>query len=317
MLDEALRSQLAHPLRESALPLGTPRRGKVRDVYDLGDRLLLVASDRLSAFDVVLTTIPCKGQILTQLAAYWFERTKDVCPNHVVAHPDPAALVAVKCAPLPVEVVVRGHLTGSLWRDYASGRPDPYDLGLPKGLRKDEAFERPILTPTTKAEAGAHDEPLSSAEVVRRGLVPAPLWDEVQRRALALFERGRAICKERGLLLVDTKYEFGLAGDRLLVIDEIHTPDSSRFWEAAEYEARFAAAKEQQMLDKENIRQWLLQERGFSGHGTPPAIPDEVRLDLARKYAAAFERITGKAFVPDVGDPGPRLEANLRKAGLL
>ena len=314
--DEVLRNQLGQTLLETDLPLPGKRRGKVRDTYVLGDEMLLVATDRLSAFDVVLSTVPFKGQILNQLAAWWFEKTRDVAPNHVIAQPDPNALLSRRCEALPVEVVVRGYITGSLWRDYTAGRAGVYGIDLPRGLRKDQAFDEPIITPSTKEEVG-HDQPISSAEVVSRGLVDADVWEACQRLAIALFRRGQAIAAERGLILVDTKYEFGLHDGELLVIDEIHTPDSSRYWEADGYRARFEAGEEQRMLDKENIRQWLIKERGFQGEGTPPEIPDEVRIDLARKYVANYERLTGEAFEPAVGDPAARLVENLRAAGIL
>ena len=316
-LDPILERQLDQTLNESRLPLPGLRQGKVRDVYDLGDRMLLVASDRLSAFDVVLTTIPFKGQILNQIAAWWFEQTKDVAPNHVISMPDPNALLAKKCETIPVEVVVRGYITGSLWRDYEAGKAGVYGIDFPKDLKKDQAFAKPIITPSTKAEVGEHDEPISSAEVVSRGLCEAKLWEEIQRRALALFARGQELARKQGLILVDTKYEFGLHDGELLVIDEIHTPDSSRFWEASEYEARFAAGEEQRMLDKENIRQWLIKERGYQGKGEAPQIPADVRVDLAKKYVANFERITGQKFEPATGEPRGRLQENLREAGLL
>lgn len=317
MIDRALlQAQLPHTLARTDLPIPGKRQGKVRDVYDLGDRLLLVASDRLSAFDVILTTLPFKGQILTEMASFWFEATRDVAPNHVIAQPDPAALLARKCRALPVEVVVRGYLTGSLWRDHERG-DDPYELSLPRSMKRDQAFETAIITPSTKEEMGKHDQPLSSRAVVERGLVPAPVWRECERLALGLFRRGQEIARSRGLILVDTKYEFGLAGDELLVIDEIHTPDSSRYWEAAEYEARFAGGLEQRIFGKENLRQWLIQEHTWMGIGPAPFIPDDVRLDLAANYVATYERVTGRTFAPATGDPLPRLTRNLRAAGLL
>ncbi|HEY0839409.1 MAG TPA: phosphoribosylaminoimidazolesuccinocarboxamide synthase [Vulgatibacter sp.] len=317
MSDSILNDQLGQTLLETHLPLPGRYQGKVRDTYDLGDRMLLVATDRLSAFDVVLTSLPFKGQILNQIASFWFDATKDIAPNHVISQPDPSAVLAKKCKALPVEVIVRGYITGSLWRDYQKGTAGAYGIDFPKDLKKDQAFETPILTPSTKAAVGEHDEPISSADVVKRGLVPADLWEEIEKRALALFARGQEIARKQGLILVDTKYEFGLYGDELLVIDEIHTPDSSRYWEAAEYEERFASGKEQRMLDKENIRQWLIQERGYLGEGPAPEIPAEVRIDLARKYVANFERLTGKPFEPAVGDPIARLDANLRQAGII
>lgn len=317
MHESTLQTQLGSTLERTSLPLPGRREGKVRDIYDLGDELLIVATDRLSAFDVVLTTIPCKGQILNQIAAHWFDATADVAKNHVISQPDPNALLARKCRPLPVEVVVRGYITGSLWRDYQSGKAGVYGIDFPAGLRRDQAFDAPIVTPSTKAEVGEHDEPISSAEIVGQGLVEAGIWEECQRIALALFERGQKLSAERGLILVDTKYEFGLAGDELLVIDEIHTPDSSRFWEASEYEERFARGEDQRMLDKENIRKWLIDERGYMGEGPAPEIPDELRVDLAKKYVSSYERLTGKSFEPALGDPVARLEENLRKAGIL
>ena len=232
MIDrELVRRQLAHTLDRTSFPgLGEPRRGKVRDVYVGGDRLILVTTDRLSAFDQVLTTLPFKGQLLNQLAAFWFEKTKDVAESHLLEVPDPNVLVARRCDPLPVEVVVRGHITGSLWRDYQAGRANQaYGLSLPPGLRKDAEFEAPIITPSTKAEGGAHDAPLSERALLGLGLVAERTWRQVRELALALFERGRSWARGRGLILVDTKYEFGLdqsRGGRVLLIDEIHTPDS-------------------------------------------------------------------------------------------
>jgi phosphoribosylaminoimidazole-succinocarboxamide synthase len=307
---------LSQTLRETHLDLPGKRQGKVRDTYDLGDEMLLIATDRLSAFDVVLSTIPFKGQMLNQLAAWWFEQTKDVAPNHVISQPDPNALLARKCEALPVEVVVRGYITGSLWRDYKAGKAGVYGIDFPGDLKKDQAFDRPIITPSTKEDVG-HDEPISSAEVVKRGLAPAGLWEEIQKRAIALFLRGQELAAQRGLILVDTKYEFGLYKGELLVIDEIHTPDSSRYWEASEYQERFEAGEEQRMLDKENVRQWLIKERGFQGHGQPPEIPGDVRVELAEKYVMNYERLTGEAFQPAAGDPTARLEKNLRAAGIL
>lgn len=317
-MDEAiLTAQLKETLPRTELPLPGRREGKVRDIYDLGEEILIVATDRLSAFDVVLTTIPFKGQILNQIAAHWFEATKDVAKNHVISQPDPTALLARKCRPLPVEVVVRGYITGSLWRDYQEGKAGVYGIDFPAGLRRDQALEEAIITPSTKAEVGKHDEPISSEEVVRQGLVERDVWEECQRIALALFARGQELAAERGLILVDTKYEFGLAGDELLVIDEIHTPDSSRFWEASEYQERFARGEDQRMLDKENVRKWLIDERGYMGEGPAPEIPDEVRADLAKKYIANYERLTGRDFEPALGDPSARLLENLKKAGIL
>ncbi len=224
--------------------------------------------------------------------------------------------VARAARPLPIEFVVRSALTGSLWRDYEAGR-DPYALHLPPGLRRDSSFETPVLTPSTKAPRGQHDEPVSEAEVLARGLVSKTEWAQAREAAFALFAEGQRVAQARDLLLVDTKYELGFVGETLTVIDELHTPDSSRFWVASEYEARFQRGEAQRMLDKENLRQWLIAERGFSGHGPLPEIPPEVRVELADKYLQAWQTITGERFELQVGDTRARVEQNLRRAGLL
>jgi len=315
---DPLALQLAHTLKETDLPaLGRRYRGKVRDVYERGDRLVLIATDRLSAFDHILTTVPFKGELLTRTSTFWFERTKDVVKNHLLDVPDPNVCVVRRCERVNVEVVVRGHLTGSLWRDYQEGKHGVYGVPIPEGMRKDAPFERPIVTPSTKEEAGKHDQPISAAEVVARGLCSARDWERISEATLAVFEEGRRWAASRGLILVDTKYEFGKAGGELYLIDELHTQDCSRYWDAAVYEERLAGGGDQKMLDKENIRQWLIRERGFSGQGTPPPIPDEVRVDLARTYLTAYERLTGLRFQPEVGDVGQRIARNLARAGLL
>ncbi|MFY1829153.1 phosphoribosylaminoimidazolesuccinocarboxamide synthase [Myxococcus fulvus] len=318
MNTSALHAQLPLTLRQVDLPaLGQHYRGKVRDTYRQGDSLVLVTTDRLSAFDHVLTTIPFKGEVLNRLAAFWFERTKHICPNHVLDVPDANVTVARACTPFTVEVVIRGYLTGSLWRDYEKGAHTAYGLPFPAGLRKDEAFPAPIITPSTKAEYGQHDEPISEQEILARGLASPRDWARITEAARGLFQEGQKWARTRGLILVDTKYEFGKVGDDLYVIDEMHTPDSSRYWVADEYEARFAKGEDQRMLDKENIRQWLIRERGFSGQGTPPAIPDDVRVELATKYVAAFEQITGTSLTLEPGNVHERIERNLRQKGYL
>ena len=319
MNTSALHAQLSQTLRQTNLPasLGQHYQGKVRDTYRQGERLILVTSDRLSAFDHVLTTIPFKGEVLNRLATFWFERTKHIVANHVLDVPDPNVTVARACTPFAVEVVVRGYLTGSLWRDYQKGTHTAYGVPFPEGLRKDESFSAPIITPSTKAQYGQHDEPISEQEILARGLASTRDWARITEAARGLFLEGQKWARTRGLILVDTKYEFGKVGDELYVIDEIHTPDSSRYWVADEYEARFAQGEDQKMLDKENIRQWLIRERGFSGHGTPPAIPDDVRVSLAEKYLAAYARITGTPLTLNVGDVHTRIEKNLKARGYL
>lgn len=318
MNTSALYAQLPNTLQQVKLPLqGTHYQGKVRDTYRQGDRLILLTSDRLSAFDHVLTTIPFKGEVLNRLATFWFERTKHVVPNHVLDVPDPNVTVARACEPFAIEMVVRGYLTGSLWRDYEKGTHTAYGLPFPAGLRKDEAFPEPIITPSTKAQYGKHDEPISEAEILARGLASPRDWARLTEAAKALFAEGQKWARTRGLILVDTKYEFGKVGDDLYVIDEIHTPDSSRYWVADEYAERFQKGEDQRMLDKENIRQWLIRERNFSGHGTPPQIPNDVRVDLATKYLTAYERITGTELKLEPGDVHGRIEKSLRAAGYL
>ncbi|MFZ5472086.1 MAG: phosphoribosylaminoimidazolesuccinocarboxamide synthase [Myxococcota bacterium] len=318
MTHPLLVQQLPHTLAQTHFPsLGERYQGKVRDTYRRGDRLVLITTDRLSAFDHVLTTIPFKGEVLNRLASFWFQKTAHVVKNHVLDVPDPNVTVARRCQPFPVELVVRGYLTGSLWRDLQKGTHLAYGVPLDAAMKKDQAFERPILTPTTKAEYGAHDEPISEKEIVARGLLSERDLAEAKEAALALFSEGQKWARSRGLLLVDTKYELGKAGDELVLIDEIHTPDSSRYWVADEYEARLARGEEQRMLDKENIRQWLIRERGFFGQGKPPPIPDEVRVELAEKYLAAYERITGEALTLKVGEVSARIEKNLRAKGYL
>ncbi len=316
-VDDRLRAQLPHTLSRTDFPtLGTKYQGKVRDTYRQGDRLVLITTDRLSAFDHVLTTLPFKGDLLNQLAAFWFSKTAHVVKNHVLDLPDPCVIVGRAAKPFPIEFVVRGHLTGSLWRDYEAGR-DPYALHLPTGLRTSQRFETPLMTPSTKAPVGQHDEPLSEAQVVERGLLSARDWQRAKEAALALFAEGQRHAASRGLILVDTKYEFGTIGDELVVIDEMHTPDSSRFWDASEYQRRFDAGQPQKMLDKENLRQWLITERGFQGQGPLPTIPDEVRVSLAKTYVSAFEQITGQPFAMASEDVTTRLTRNLKAAKLL
>jgi phosphoribosylaminoimidazole-succinocarboxamide synthase len=316
--DSALARQLEHTLAETRLDvLGERYRGKVRDVYKQRDRLFLVATDRLSAFDRVLTTIPFKGEVLNRLARFWFEKTAEVVKNHVLDVPDPNVTVARATTPFAVEVVVRGYLTGSLWRDVQKGTHTVYGVPIPAGMAKDAAFPEPILTPSTKAPVGEHDEPISEADVVTRGIASARDWARIREAALGLFQAGQAWSKTRGLLLVDTKYEFGKVGDTLYVIDEIHTPDSSRYWRAASYTQRLAAGQDQDMLDKETVRQWLIRETGFSGHGPSPVIPEDVRLRTAEVYLQAYAELTGETLKLVPGDVAARIEQNLRTHGYL
>jgi len=294
--------------------LGERYKGKVRENFHVGDEIIMVTTDRVSAFDHVLGTIPFKGQILTEIANFWFEKTKHIAPNHIISSPDPQVLVARRAETLPVEVIVRGYITGSLWREYEQGINGQYGFLLPEGLKKDQKFDTPILTPSTKAEYGKHDEPIARDAIVN-GLVEESVYAQAEEYALDLFTAGQEWASKQGLILVDTKYEFGMVDDELIVIDEIHTPDSSRYWIASEYEKRFNEGQSQNMLDKENIRQWLI-ERGFSGEGTPPVLTDEIRVTLAERYIELYTQLTGNEFHPLLGDVKSRIERNLEKAGI-
>jgi phosphoribosylaminoimidazole-succinocarboxamide synthase len=317
-----VRTSLFEPFTEIDLPLLDRRDGKVRVSWAIGDdRRLIVTTDRLSAFDRVLAGVPYKGQVLNQLAAWWFDRTADIVPNHVVSVPDPNALLARAANPLPVEVVVRGYITGvtdtSIWGMYADGARTIYGYDFPDGLRKNTPLPRHIVTPTTKAHDGGHDVPLTCADVVEQGLLESELWERVMHAALAIFARGVEIAGRAGLILADTKYEFGLTDDgELLVIDEMHTPDSSRFWMADSYEQRLAAGDEPESLDKEVVRR-AFADIGYKGEGPVPSVPDEVWSATTARYIIAYERLTGTPFDPGAYPVPERLTANLTKAGLL
>ncbi|MDF1634025.1 phosphoribosylaminoimidazolesuccinocarboxamide synthase [Mycoplana sp. MJR14] len=280
-------------------------KGKVRENYDLADgSRIIIATDRLSAFDIILTSIPFKGQVLTQTARYWFEETADICPNHVLAYPDPNVVVGTRLDILPVEVVVRGYLAGttstSVLTKYRNGEREMYGIRLPDGLRDNEKLPQPIITPTSKAFDGGHDEPLSGDEILAKGLLSAEQWETVSAYALSLFARGQARAAERGLILVDTKYEFGTDKDgRIVLADEIHTPDSSRYWIADSYEAAFAAGTRPQSFDKDFVRAWVT-ERCDPYKDPIPAIPAELIEQTSRVYIQAYETITGQTFVPDL-----------------
>lgn len=310
---------LEHPFDgidpDAVAQLGPVIRGKVRDVVDLGDRLALVATDRVSAFDRVLGTVPLRGQILNQLAAWWFDHIGDRVRTHVLSVPDPNVTVARKCQPLPVEVVVRAHLSGStstsLWTQYEQGRREIYGMSFPDGMRKNEPLEQPVITPTTKARDGGHDVPISERELVDSGLVDPDLWSRLRGVALAIFDHGRAVAAEAGLVLVDTKYEFGLDTDgSLVIIDEVHTPDSSRYWRTETLESRLAAGQEPDNLDKEVIR-LEYAARGYRGDGDPPPLDRDLALRAANVYSEAFRRLTGEELVPGDYPAGPRIEAAL------
>lgn len=302
------------------LPLGRKIQGKVRDIWDIGDRRLIVTTDRQSAFDVVLGTVPLKGQVLTAMAAWWFERTTDVIPNHLIAVPDPNAMLVERARVWPVEMVIRGFITGvtetALWYNYDRGERVIYGLRFPEGLRKNERLPEPVITPTTKAMDGGHDEKLTRDEILERGIVPRDVYLAMEDATRKLFARGQALAAERGFLLVDTKYEFGDVDGRLTLIDEIHTVDSSRFWRADTYEARFAAGDEPDTFDKEFLRRWYV-DHGYRGDGPPPPMPEDLAERMSELYIAAYEGVTGERFTPATEPPETRMPKNLREAGLL
>jgi phosphoribosylaminoimidazole-succinocarboxamide synthase len=310
-----LKSCAHHILRDATIPeLPKHYRGKVRDNYDLPDgRRIIVASDRLSAFDLILAAIPFKGQVLTQTARFWFETTADICPNHVLDYPDPNVVVGQRLDILPVEIVVRDYLAGStatsILTMYKAGKREMYGVRLPDGMRPNEKLPHPIITPTTKADAGSHDAPLAPADIVAQGLLTADQWQTLSDYAFALFARGQAVARERGLILVDTKYEFGTDRDgRIVLADEIHTPDSSRYWFDASYRSRFDSGQNPESFDKDFVRNWVAAR--CDPYKQPiPAIPPEVVFDTALVYVRAFETITGRAFEP----PGEPILARIRR----
>lgn len=297
MIDqETLIAAIPQALDSLDLPeFGTRIEGKVRDAYTLDDRRILIATDRISAFDRVLGLIPHRGQVLNQLSAWWFDHTADIVPNHLLDVPDPNVTIARNAQTIPVEVVVRGYITGvtstSLWTLYANGDRTPYGIPLPDGLQKNDPLPMAIITPTTKASTG-HDERITGGEVVARGLLTREQWQQVQSVALSLFARGQERAREAGLILVDTKYEFGFVDDTLTLIDEVHTPDSSRYWTVASYDAG-----EPENYSKEYLREWF-KARGYGGDGPPPAMPADFIAQVAARYIAVYEMLTGMDFTP-------------------
>ncbi len=316
-IDQSLLEELCNKTLDTTdFPeLGERHVGKVRDSYVQDDRRTIVVSDRVSAFDVVLGTIPLKGQVLNQMAAFWFHKLADVAPNHLIDVPDPSVSVVKNCRILPVEFVYRGYLTGSsstsIWTAYERGERSYCGHTLPEGMKRHEALPEALLTPTTKAEQGAHDELTSKAEIIASGTMSEALYARAEAITSRLFAAGSHFAKERGLILVDTKYELGLdeAGE-IVVIDEIHTPDSSRYWYLDSYDEAMSAGRSPKAIDKEYVRLWL-GERGYKGEGTPPQLPTEVRCEAARRYIAAFEQVSGTRFEPDLDEPVARIRRNL------
>jgi len=306
----AFRARKHQVLGDATIPeLPNHYKGKVRDNYDLPDgRRIIIASDRLSAFDRILAAIPYKGEVLTQTARFWFEATKDICPNHVLEYPDPNVVVSRRLDILPVEIVVRDYLAGttgtSILTLYKKGEREMYGIRLPDGLRDNERLPHPIITPTSKADYGGHDEPLSAQEIVSKGILTAEQWRILETYALSLFARGQEIAATRGLILVDTKYEFGTdARGHIVLADEIHTPDSSRYWLASSYQERFEKGEKPESFDKDFVRNWVAS-RCDPYKDEIPEIPEALVLDTAEVYIHAFETITGQTFkLPETDEP--------------
>ena len=317
MDNNELYAALSRPLSETDLPeLGTKYSGKVRDCFMPGDgRRIIVVSDRISAFDRNLGVLPLKGQILNRVAAWWFDKTKDIVPNHVIDVPDPNVMVAKECTPLPVEMVMRSYLTGttstSIWVHYEKGERLFCGHQIPDGLKRHEKLPEAILTPSTKAAQGDHDVSASREEILKMTGMPVEDFNRAAELSKILFAEGQRISKERGLILVDTKYEFGKTKDgEIVVIDEIHTPDSSRYWFAESYEERLKSGEAPESFDKEYLRRFLAA-KGFRGDGPIPDIPDEIRVESTIRYLTAIEQLMGEKFEPNLEDPLPRIRKNL------
>lgn len=309
---EIVKDQLPYSIYETDFNIGTKYKGKVRDVYDLNDKLLIITTDRISAFDRVLGVVPFKGEILNNLSLFWFDKTKDILENHVIKKIEPNGMLVKKCNVIPIEIIVRGYLTGGGWREYQeTGKVS--GIQLPKNLKKDSKFDKPIITPTTKAKDG-HDIPIGIEEIIERKIVTKELIEKIEFYALKIFERGQEIANKNNLILVDTKYEFGLTeDDKLMLIDEIHTSDSSRYWYLDSYEKLFDEDKEQRMLDKEYLRQFLIKEKNYKGDGPPPDIPLEVISGILERYLIAYETITSEKYELKIKDANKILKLEVEK----
>ncbi len=321
LANEMISANLANCLDDTSfIALPGRKKGKVRDSYDLGDRLLLVTTDRQSAFDRILAAIPFKGQVLNQVSAFWFEATRDIVANHVISIPDPNVTLARKCRVLPIEFVLRGYLTGSTdtsaWTLYNKGRRNICGNVLPDGMVKNQPFEQPILTPTTKSDE--HDESISAAEIVERGIIDKATWEQCEKIVFGLFKRGTEIAAKNGLILVDTKYELGVDDNgEIILIDEIHTPDSSRYWIAATYRERLDQGREPENIDKEFLRLWFRDHCDPYNDPELPKAPDDLIIELSSRYIRLYEMITGQQFSVDTSASiRDRMTANLKDAGI-
>lgn len=315
--DQIIKNQLSNTLDKTSFNIGKKYEGKVRDNYSVDGKRIIIVTDRISAFDRVLCTIPFKGQVLNQTSAFWFDKTKNIIKNHVIDVPDPNAMVVKECKIIPVEMVIRGYITGvtttSAWYSYEKGVRNFCGNILPEGMKKNQKFDKPIITPSTKAEHGAHDISISKEEIIKNGIVDEKIYRQMEKAALALFEFGNKLVAKNNLILVDTKYEFGLDENKnLVLIDEMHTPDSSRYWIKDTYDWLFSNGEEPQKLDKEYVRQFLAN-KGFIGEGEIPKIPDEIKIEAAKRYITAYEMITGKEFAAKNENALERIKRNIEK----
>jgi len=321
-IDDIIKQQFDKTLNDTNLniPNANLYRGKVRDNYILNDKRIIIATDRLSSFDRVITTIPFKGQMLNQVSAFWFEKTKNIVKNHIIDIPDPNIAVTHQCETIPIEMIVRAYITGTAWRNYLK-EEHTSGVVLPKGLKKNQKLDDIVVTPSTKAESG-HDIYISKEKIIEEKMVDKDLYEEMEEAAIKLFEYGKDFCRKNGLILVDTKYEMGLKEGELMVIDEIHTQDSSRFWIADTYDELFNKGEEPEILDKEIFRGWLMKTYpdifpNIKPDQEIPPISDEIKIELAKRYMRSYKKITGMEFKPIVGSVEHRIVSNLKKANYL
>lgn len=315
--NKKILNAIAHPFKKINFPKnsGKIHNGKVRDTLILNGKRIIVTTDRQSAFDVILGNIPYKGAVLNQLAYFWFEKTQDIIENHILAMPDPNVVVVKSAKLIPIEMVVRGYITGitdtSIWGSYEKGDRIIYGIKFPEGLKKNQKLARPVITPTTKAEAG-HDERLTEEEIIDKKIVPPELWKEMKKVALALFERGTKICDKAGVILADTKYEFGLLAGKLILIDEVHTPDSSRYWVKKTYKDCLKKGIDPQSYDKEELRKWFKARGYMGGKGKIPKMPPDFLIKMSKLYQSIYEKITGKTFKGDQYPIDKRIHQNIK-----
>ncbi|MBI4035874.1 phosphoribosylaminoimidazolesuccinocarboxamide synthase [Candidatus Daviesbacteria bacterium] len=313
---KTILKSLPHILKTADTPnLGKKYSGKVRDYYIVDDKRVIITTDRQSAFDVILGHIPFKGAVLNLLSAFWFEKTKDIIPNHLISIPDPNVSITKSAELIPIEMVVRGYITGvtdtSIWGSYEKGERVIYGIKFPEGLKKNQKLPTPVITPTTKASKG-HDERLTEKEILQKKIVSPKIWKQMKEVTLKLFERGTKICNKAGIILVDTKYEFGLLNGKLILIDELHTPDGSRFWIKKTYQDRFKKGQEPENFDKEFLRLWYA-EKGYKGNGEPPKMSKDLIVSLSQRYISIYEKLTGKKFKVFEYPIEERIKNNLRR----